>query len=131
MRVGCLVQLLRDRRHAHAKERHHDHLRRKEHCEVRLRAHLSGHPCGMRAVFGAVRPGQRAVHDRIILPDAKMPQGPLARVTGAALPVAYGALHGLALPVGHPHMELVLRSLALLKPDIAELPFVPKPPGIS
>jgi hypothetical protein len=27
-------------------------------------------------------------------------------------------------PVGHPHMELVLRSLALLKPDIAELPLV-------
>ena len=78
----------------------------------------------MRAVFGAVGPGQRAVHDRIALPDAKMPQGPLARVTGAAHPVAYGALHGLALPVGHPHMELVLRSLALLKPDIAELPLV-------
>ena len=60
-----------------------------------------------------------------------MPQGPLARVTGAALPVAYGALHRLALLVGHPHMELILRSLALLKPDIAELPFVPKPPGTS
>ena len=107
------------------------HLRRKEGGEVRLRPHLSGHPCGMHAVFGAVGPGQRAVHDRIVLPDAKMPQGPLARVTGAALPVADGTLHGLALPVSHPHMELILRSLALLKPDIAELPFVPKPPETS
>ena len=121
MRVGCLVQLLRDRRHAHAKERR----------EVRLRPHLPGHPCGMHAVFGAVGPGQRAVHDRIVLPDAKMPQGPLARVIGAAPPVAYGALHGLPFPVRHPHMELILRFLALLKPDIAELPFVPKPPGTS
>ncbi|RRG00135.1 MAG: hypothetical protein DUD39_00400 [Coriobacteriaceae bacterium] len=85
----------------------------------------------MHAVFGAVGPGHGAVHDRIVLPDAEMPQGPLARVTGAALPVAYGALHHLALPVGYPHMELILRSLALLKPDIAELSFVPKPPGTS
>ena len=131
MRVGCLVQLLRDRRHAHAKERHHDHLRLKEGCEVRLRPHLSGHPCGMHAVFGAVGPGQRAVHDRIVLPDAKMPQGPLARVTGVALPVAYRAHHHLALPVGHPHMELILRFLALLKPDIAELPLVAESQGIS
>ena len=71
------------------------------------------------------------MHDRIALPAAKMPQGPLARVTGAALPVAYGALHGLALPVGHSHMELILRFLALLKPDIAELPFVAEPHGTS
>ena len=34
-------------------------------------------------------------------------------------------------PVGHPHMELALRSLALLKPDIAELPLVPESPGTS
>ena len=107
------------------------HLRLKERCEVRLRPHLSGHPCGMHTVFGAVGPGQRAVHDRIVLPDAKMPQGPLARVTGAALPVADGALERLAPPVRDPHMELILRSLALLKPDIAELPLVPKPPGTS
>ena len=71
------------------------------------------------------------MHDCLVLPDAKMPQGPLARVTGAALPVADGTLHGLALPVGHPHMELILRSLALLKPDIAELPFVAEPHGTS
>ena len=71
------------------------------------------------------------MHDRIVLPDAKMPQGPLARVVGATLPVAYGALDCLALPVGHSHMELILRSLALLKPDIAELPLIPKPPGTS
>ncbi len=85
----------------------------------------------MHAVFGAVGPGQRAVHDRIALPDAKMPQGPLACVTGAALPVAYGAHHHLPFPVGHPHMELVLRFLALLKPDIAELPFVAESHGTS
>ena len=107
------------------------HLRLKERREVRLRAHLSGHPCGMHTVFGAVGPGQRAVHDGLVLPDAKMPQGPLARVTGAAPPVAYGTLDCLALPVGHPHMELILRSLALLKPDIEELPLIPKPPGTS
>jgi len=106
-------------------------LRLKERREVRLRPHLSGHPCGMHAVFGAVGPGQRAVHDRIALPDAKMPQGPLARVTGAAPPVGYGALHGLALPVRDPHMELVLRSLALLKPDARDLPFVAESPGTS
>jgi hypothetical protein len=126
MRVGCLVHQIRYRGDAHTKERHHDHLRLKERGEVRLRPHLSGHPCGMHTVFGAVGPGQRAVHDRIALPDAKMPQGPLARVTGAAPPVGYGALHGLALPVGHPHMELVLRSLALLKPDARDLPLVLK-----
>jgi hypothetical protein len=107
------------------------HLRLKERREVRLRPHLSGYPCGMHAVLGAVSPGQRAVHDRIVLPDAKMSQGPLARVVGAALPMAYGALDRLAPPVRDPHMELVLRSLALLKPDIAELPFVPKPPETS
>ena len=101
-------------------------LRRKEHCEVRLRPYLSGHPCGMHAVFGAVGPGQRAVHDRIVLPDAKIPQGPLARVTGAAPPVADGALHRLALPVRDPHMELALCPLALLKPDARDLPFVLK-----
>ena len=106
-------------------------LRLEERCEVRLRPHLSGHPCGMHAVFGAVGPGQRAVHDRIVLPDAKMPQGPLARVTGAALPVAYGAHHHLPFPVGHPHMELILRSLALLKPDTEELPLVAESPGTS
>jgi hypothetical protein len=131
MRVGCLVQLLRYRGDAHAKERHHDHLRLEERCEVRLRPHLSGHPCGMHAVLGAVGPRQRAVHDRIALPDAKMPQGPLARVTGAAHPVADGALDCLALPVGDPHMELILRFLALLKPDTEELPLVAKPPGTS
>ena len=107
------------------------HLRLKERCEVRLRPHLSGHPCGMHTVFGAVGPGYGAVHDRLVLPDVEMPQGPLARIVGAAHPVAYGALERLALPVGHPHMELILRSLALLKPDIAELPLVPKPSGTS
>ena len=124
MRVGCLVHQMRYRGDAHAKERHHDHLRLEERREVRLRPHLSGHPCGMHAVFGAVGPGQRAVHDRIALPDAKMPQGPLARVTGAAPPVAYGTLHGLAPPVRDPHMELALRPLALLNPDTEELPLV-------
>jgi hypothetical protein len=73
------------------------HLRLKERCEVRLRPHLSGHPCGMHIVFGAVRPGQRAVHDGLVLPDVEMPPGPLARVTDAALPVAYGAHHRLPL----------------------------------
>ena len=107
------------------------HLRRKEGGEVRLRAHLSGHPCGMHAVFGAVGPGQRAVHDRIVLPDVEVSPGPLARVTGAALPVADGALHRLALPVRHPHMELVLRFLALLKPDARDLPLVAESPGTS
>ena len=106
-------------------------LRLKECCEVRLRPHLSGHPCGMHAVFGAVGPGHGAVHDHIVLPDAKMPQGPLARVTGAAHPVADGTLERLAPPVGHPHMELVLRPLALLKPDVAELSFVAESPGTS
>ena len=106
-------------------------LRLEERCEVRLRPHLPGHPCGMHTVFGAVGPGQRAVHDRLVLPDAKMPQGPLARVTGAALPVAYGALDCLAPPVRDPHMELVLRSLALLKPDARDLPLVAESQGIS
>ena len=72
------------------------HLRLKEGCEVRLRPHLSGHPCGMHPILRAVGPGQRTVHNRIVLPDAKMPQGPLARVTGAALPVADRAHHCLA-----------------------------------
>ena len=45
--------------------------------------------------------------------------------------MTYGALHHLVLPVGHPHMELILRSLALLKPDIAELPLVAESQGIS
>jgi hypothetical protein len=72
-------------------------LRLEERCEVRLRPHLPGHPCGMHTVFGAVGPGQRAVYDGLVLPDAKMPQGPLARVTGAALPVADGALERLPL----------------------------------
>jgi hypothetical protein len=103
-------------------------LRLKERCEVRLRPHLSRHPCGMHTVFGTVGPGQRAVHDRLVLPDVEVSPGPLARVTGAAPPVAYGALHHLALPVGHPHMELALRPLALLKPDARDLPFVLKPP---
>ena len=107
------------------------HLRRKEGCEVRLRPHLSGHPCGMHAVFGAVGPGQRAVHDRLVLPDVEVSPGPLARVTGAAHPVADGTLHRLAPPVRDPHMELILRSLALLKPDIAELPLVPELSGTS
>ena len=106
-------------------------LRLQERCEVRLRPHLSGHPASMHAVFGAVGPGQRAVHDGLVLPDVEMPPGPLARVVGAALPVAYGALDCLALPVRHPHREFILRSLALLKPDIEELPLVPKPPGTS
>ena len=65
--------------------------------------------------FGAARPGDGAVHDRIVLPDVEIPQGPLARIVGTALPVAYGALDRLALPVGDPHMELILRFLALLK----------------
>jgi hypothetical protein len=104
------------------------HLRLKEHYEMRLRPHLSGHPCGMHPILRAVGPGQRAVHNRIVLPDAKIPQGPLARIVGAAHPVAYGALERLALPVRDPHMELILRSLALLKPDARDLPFVLKPP---
>ena len=91
------------------------HLRLKEGGEVRLRPHLSGHPCGMHTVFGAVGPGQRAVHDGLVLPDVEVSPGPLARVTGAAPPVAYGTLDCLALPVRDPHMELVLRFLALLK----------------
>ena len=81
----------------------------------------------MHPILRAVGP---SVHDRIVLPDAKMPQGLLARVTGAALPMAYGVHHCLALDMRHPHMELILRSLALLT-DIAELPFVPKPHGAS
>ena len=131
MRVGCLVHQMRYRGDAHAKERHHDHLRLKERREVRLRPHLSGHPCGMHAVFGAVGPGQRAVHDRLVLPDVEVSPGPLARVTGAAPPVADGALHCLALPVRDPHMELVLRFLALLKPDARDLPLVAESPGTS
>ena len=107
------------------------HLRLKERREVRLRPHLSGHPCGMHAVFGAVGPGQRAVHDRLVLPDVEVSPGPLARVTGAAPPVADGAFHCLALPVGHPHMELVLRFLALLKPDARDLPLVAESHGTS
>ena len=39
--------------------------------------------------------------------------------------MAYGAFRCLALPMGHPHMELVLRPFALLEPDIGDLPFVP------
>ena len=85
----------------------------------------------MHAVFGAVGPGHGAVHDGLVLPDVKMPQGPLARVVGAALPMAYEAHHCLALPVRDPHMELVLRFLALLKPDARDLPFVAESPGTS
>ena len=106
-------------------------LRLKEGGEVRLRADLSGHPCGMHTVFGAVGPGQRAVHDGLVLPDVEVSPGPLARVTGAAHPVAYWALHHLALPVGHPHMELALRFLALLKPDTRDLPLVAESPRTS
>ena len=80
----------------------------------------------MHTVFGAVGPEQRAVHDGLVLPDVEVSPGPLARVTGAAHPVADGTLHRLALPVGHPHMELALRPLALLKPDARDLPFVLK-----
>lgn len=97
MRVGCLVHQMRYRRDAHTKERYHDHLRLKERGEVRLRPHLSGHPCGMHTVFGAVGPGQRAVHDGLVLPDVEVSPGPLARVTGAAHPVADGTLHRLPL----------------------------------
>ncbi|MFC2648004.1 MAG: hypothetical protein ACFNZW_08690 [Coriobacteriaceae bacterium] len=131
MRVGCLVHQMRYRLHAHSRERHHDHLRLEERCEVRLRPHLPGHPCGMHTVFGAVCPGHGAVHDGLVLPDVEMPQGPLARIVGAALPMAYGAFHCLAPPVRDPHMELVLRFLALLKPDARDLPFVAESPGTS
>ena len=85
----------------------------------------------MHAVFGAVGPGQRAVHDGLILPDVEMSPGPLARVVGTAHPVAYWAFHCLALPVGDPHMELVLRFLALLKPDARDLPLVAESHRIS
>ena len=71
------------------------------------------------------------MHDRLVLPDVEVSPGPLARVVGAAPPVADGTLHRLPFPVGHPHMELVLRFLALLKPDIAELPLVPELSGTS
>ncbi len=122
-----LVHQMRYRRHGHAGERHHDHLRLEEGGEVRARAHLPGHPAGMHAVLGAVGPRHGAVDDRLVLPDVEMPPGPLARVVGAALPVAYGAFRRLALPMGHPRMELVLRPSALLEPDIGDLPFVPEP----
>ncbi len=107
------------------------HLRLEERCEVRLLPHLSGHPCGMYTVLGAVGPGQRAVHDGLVLPDVEVSPGPLARVVGAAPPVADRALERLAPPVRDPHMELVLRFLALLKPDARDLPLVAESPGTS
>jgi len=49
------------------------HLGLKERREVGVRVHLPGHPHGMHAVFGAVGPGDGAVHDRIVLPDVEVP----------------------------------------------------------
>ncbi len=126
-----LVHQMRYRRHGHAGERHHDRLRLEERREARVRAHLPGHPAGMHAVLGAVGPRHGAVDDCLVLPDVEMPPGPLARVAGAALPVAYRAFRCLAFPMGHPHMELVLRPFALLGPDIGDLPFVPGVPWTS
>lgn len=68
-----------------------------------------------------------AARDRPVLPDAGVPPGPLARVAGAAPPVAHGAPRRLAPPVGHPHVGLVLRPLALPEPDVGDLPLVPGP----
>ena len=62
-----------------------------------------------------------AVYDRLVLPDVEMPQGPLARVVGAALPAAYGDHHCLAPSVRHPHIQDALGSSALLEPDAEEL----------
>ena len=88
-----------------------------------------GYPCSMHAVLRGTR--YRAVHDGLVSPDVEMPQGPLASVTGAAAPVADRAHHLPGPDVYYPHREHVLRSSALLKPDIEELPFVSKPHGIS
>jgi hypothetical protein len=71
----------------------------------------------------------RPISPRCCRTDVEMPPGPLARVAGAALPVACGKFRCLVLPMGHPRMELVLRPFALLEPDIGGLPSVPGPHG--
>ena len=49
------------------------HLGLKERREVGVRVHLPGYPARVDAVLGAARPGDGAVHDRVVLPDVEVP----------------------------------------------------------
>jgi hypothetical protein len=86
-----------------------------------------GYPCSMHAVLRGTQ--HCAAYNRLVLPDVEMPRGPPASVVGATAPVEGRAHHLPGPDVYHPHMQDVLRSSALLKPDIEEPPSPLSPLG--
>jgi len=66
----------------------------------------------------AARPGDGAVHDRIVLPDVEVAPDPLARVVHTAVVLTCRALDGPAADVLNPNVELVGEAVVLLKPDV-------------
>ena len=122
MRMGCLVQRLMA-----TTLMTNDQLGLKERRDASS-AGPPGYPCGMHAVFGGLN---TAPYTMVSYCQMSRCHKVLSRVVGAIAPVADRAHHLPGPDVYHPHMQDVLRSSALLKPDIEEPPFVSKPPGTS
>ena len=118
MRVGCLVQRLMAATPIPKRAIPYQ-LGLKECRKVRLRAHLPEHPCGMHAVLGALNTAPCTIVSYCQMSRCHKVLSCLPQVLQRLWQT--GLTTCLALPVCHPYMQHVLRSSALLEPDIEEL----------